>query len=68
MKWRRLILLVAIARIVFIPLLLFCNVAPENRSVTAVHFPHIWQYVLIILAFGVTNGYLITVTMAQAPK
>lgn len=62
------ILGLALARILFIPLFLWCNVAPENRVLTRTWLPYEWQYIVIMLAFGTTNGYLIAVTMAHAPK
>ncbi|OQR71390.1 equilibrative nucleoside transporter 3-like, partial [Tropilaelaps mercedesae] len=62
------VLSVAIARIVFIPLLLLCNVTPASRSVTSVMFPHDWQFILIMTLFGLSNGYVTTLALTYASK
>ncbi|KAL1122166.1 hypothetical protein AAG570_003571 [Ranatra chinensis] len=60
------IALMSILRIVFIPLVMFCNAQPRH------HLPVIidsdWYYVAIIVAFGLSNGYLANITFINVPK
>lgn len=62
------ILLVAsIIRIGFIPLFMFCNVAPDRRSLPVVFHSDI-VYVLFMATFAVSNGYLGNMCMVHGPK
>ena len=51
----------------FIPLLMFCNVAPLNRS-TQVLFDSDTAYIILMLLFGFTGGFLGNVALMLGPK
>ena len=59
--------LVAILRTAFLPLLMFCNVAPLNR-VTDVIFPSDLAYVSFLVIFSILGGFLSNVCYMLAPK
>lgn len=54
-----------LSRLIFIPLLMLCNV--ENSRL-AVIFTHDGAFVAIMAAFSFSNGYLATLCMAYAPQ
>lgn len=58
----------ALLRLAFIPLFLICNVMPEERSLTAVVLESDTAYILIMSAFSLTNGYLGSLCMMNAPQ
>ena len=60
-------LVLSILRIVFIPLMLFCNIAPSQRHFISVHFPSDTVYIILVLVMAVTNGYLTSIVMVNAP-
>lgn len=53
------------SRLVFIPLLMLCNV--QNPKLTVL-FRHDCAFVLIMALFSFTNGYLASLCMAYAPQ
>ncbi len=55
-------------RFAFVPLFLYCNVAPENRVLTSVHIKSDLAYILIMILFSVSNGYLASICMMSAPQ
>lgn len=55
-----------LARLVFVPLLLLCNVQP--RRYLAVVFEHDAWYILFMAAFAFSNGYLASLCMCFGPK
>ncbi|XP_036173721.1 equilibrative nucleoside transporter 1 [Myotis myotis] len=55
-----------VARLVFVPLLLLCNVHP--RKYLAVIFKHDAWYTIFIAAFAFSNGYLASLCMCFGPK
>ncbi|CAG0883967.1 unnamed protein product [Darwinula stevensoni] len=61
-KW---ILFLCCARLVFIPLFMFCNLHP--RAHLPVLFPSDWFYVCFMLLFAFSNGYLFCLSMMYAP-
>ncbi|KAJ1527212.1 hypothetical protein ONE63_008739 [Megalurothrips usitatus] len=61
-----LLLTLSLARIVFVPLLLYCNAQPRQHLPVYIHSDII--YIAIIILFGFTNGYLVNITMISAPK
>jgi len=61
------VLLGSMARVSFIPLIMFCNVAPLNRS-TQVLFKSDIAYVIIMVFFGFSSGYLANVSLMLGPK
>ncbi|KAK1886715.1 Equilibrative nucleoside transporter 2 [Dissostichus eleginoides] len=54
-----------LSRLVFIPLLMMCNV--ENSNLTVL-FSHDCAFVTIMALFSFTNGYLATLCMSYAPQ
>lgn len=54
-----------ILRVVFIPLLMFCNAQPRHNPVM---FNSDIYPVVFILLLGLTNGYLGTLSMMFGPK
>lgn len=62
----RALLLMSAARIIFVPLLLFCNAQPRQHLPVFIHGDA--YYILIVVLFGFTNGYLVNITMISAPK
>ena len=60
-------MLVAILRTAFLPLLMFCNVAPLNRA-TDVIFPSDLAYVSFLVIFSILGGFLSNVCYMLAPK
>jgi equilibrative nucleoside transporter 1/2/3 len=70
----RRLLVLAFFRTLFIPLFLTCNIKREPLSVsppTNITVPLInsdFLYILILLAFGISNGYVATMGMMSAPS
>ncbi|XP_073979589.1 equilibrative nucleoside transporter 1 isoform X1 [Rhodnius prolixus] len=60
------IAVISIVRTVFIPLVMMCNAQPRH------HLPVViasdWLYIFIIIAFGLSNGYLANITFISVPK
>ncbi|KAM5262895.1 equilibrative nucleoside transporter 1 [Ctenodactylus gundi] len=54
------------ARLVFVPLLLLCNVKPRHHL--TVVFEHDAWYILFMAAFAFSNGYLASLCMCFGPK
>lgn len=54
-----------VSRLVFVPLLMMCNV--ENSRLTVL-FSHDAAFVAIMALFSFSNGYLATLCMAYAPQ
>ncbi|KAF3688128.1 Equilibrative nucleoside transporter 2 [Channa argus] len=54
-----------LSRLVFIPLLMMCNVANSKLTVL---FSHDFAFVTIMALFSFTNGYLASLCMAYAPQ
>lgn len=55
-----------VARLVFVPLLMLCNVQP--RRYMSVFFEHDAWYILFMSAFAFSNGYLASLCMCFGPK
>jgi equilibrative nucleoside transporter 1/2/3 len=58
----------SILRICFIPLFVICNAMPGNRSLTPVLLESDTAYIIIMLLFSTTNGYLGSICMMGAPQ
>lgn len=54
-----------LSRVVFVPLLMMCNVQDSKLCVL---FSHDVAFVLLMALFSFTNGYLATLCMAYAPQ
>ncbi|XP_067877597.1 equilibrative nucleoside transporter 2-like [Heterodontus francisci] len=61
-----LLLLFVLARVVFIPLFMLCNVT--DRAYLPVLIPHDGWFILFMLLFAFSNGYFVTLCMCYAPK
>lgn len=55
-----------VARVIFVPLLLLCNVQP--RYYLPVFFEHDSWFILFMAAFAFSNGYLASLCMCFGPK
>jgi len=61
-------LLLSILRFVFIPLFLFCNLRPSDRSVSPILFESDVAYIVIMALFSISNGYVGTICMMSGPQ
>jgi len=61
-------LFLSIARFVFIPLFLFCNIRPADRGLTFVAFESDIVYIIIMLLFSASNGYIGSICMICGPQ
>ncbi|XP_032396255.1 equilibrative nucleoside transporter 1 [Etheostoma spectabile] len=59
---------VVLSRVVFIPLLMMCNVQKSRLSVSRPVFSHDAAFVTIMALFSFSNGYLASLCMAYAPQ
>ncbi|KAG7314114.1 hypothetical protein KOW79_022610 [Hemibagrus wyckioides] len=55
-----------ISRVIFIPLLMLCNV--KGRRFLPVLFTNDWWFVIIMLLFSLSSGYFICLSMTYAPQ
>ncbi|NXY92410.1 S29A1 protein, partial [Alcedo cyanopectus] len=53
-------------RVIFIPLFMLCNVQP--RDYLPVIFSHDAWYIIFMIIFSVSNGYLASLCMCFGPK
>ena len=74
-KWPRpgrlgmvLMLLGSVARFVFVPLFMMCNVLPANRGLFDVVFYSDTVYIALMFLFAASNGYLTNICMMSAPQ
>ncbi|XP_017277583.1 equilibrative nucleoside transporter 2 isoform X2 [Kryptolebias marmoratus] len=69
-RWPRkescLFLVLVVARVVFIPLLMLCNV--QDRYYLPVFFPHDASFAVIMVFFSVSSGYFVCLSMSYAPQ
>ena len=66
-KWGQLSLLVSsILRIGFIPLFMFCNVSVNNRE-TNILIHSDAAYIVLMVLFGISNGYIGNIAMMFGP-
>ncbi|XP_018565570.1 equilibrative nucleoside transporter 3-like [Anoplophora glabripennis] len=57
---------VVLRMIVLIPLVWFCNAQPRNHL--PVLLPHDWQYILVLLLYFVTSGFLVNISVLSVPQ
>ncbi|XP_035266558.1 equilibrative nucleoside transporter 2-like [Anguilla anguilla] len=57
--------ILVVARLVFIPLIMLCNV--QYRSHLPVVFPHDAAFAVIMMLFSFSSGYFVCLTMSYAP-
>ncbi|XP_028998961.1 equilibrative nucleoside transporter 2 [Betta splendens] len=65
-KESRLFPALVVSRVVFIPLLMLCNVQP--RSFLPVYFSHDAVFAVIMVVFSVSSGYFVCLSMSYAPQ
>ncbi|XP_030044702.1 equilibrative nucleoside transporter 1-like, partial [Microcaecilia unicolor] len=58
--------ILVIARIIFIPLFMLCNIHP--RQYLPVFFSHDSYYIVVMIVFAFSNGYLASLCMCFGPK
>ncbi|KAM8946927.1 equilibrative nucleoside transporter 1 [Pelodytes ibericus] len=62
----KLLPIMVIIRLVFVPLFMLCNVSPRNYL--PVFFAHDAWYICIMVIFALSNGYLASLCMCCGPK
>ncbi|TSL54303.1 Equilibrative nucleoside transporter 2 [Bagarius yarrelli] len=65
-KESRLFPALVISRVIFIPLLMFCNV--QERRFLPVLFTSDWWFVVIMMLFSLSSGYCVCLSMSYAPQ
>ncbi|XP_071779612.1 equilibrative nucleoside transporter 2-like [Centroberyx gerrardi] len=65
-KESRLFPALVVSRIVFVPLLMLCNV--QSRSFLPVYFPHDVAFAVIMMLFSLSSGYFVCLSMSYAPQ
>lgn len=55
-------------RFVFLPLFLFCNIRPDGRALTWVAFESDTAYIMIMMLFSISNGYVGSICMMSGPQ
>ncbi|CAN9509701.1 unnamed protein product [Ophioblennius macclurei] len=66
-KESRLFPVLVVSRVIFIPLLMLCNVQP-NRNFLPVFFSHDAAFTIIMTLFSLTSGYFVCLSMSYAPQ
>lgn len=64
---KSIILVASLCRVVFVPLFMYCNAAPTQRS-RPVLFGSDADFVTFMVLFSVSNGYLGNICMLHGPK
>ena len=57
----------AIFRFAFIPLFMLCNIAPHERYFTPILITSDAAFIVLVLLFAISNGYLTSTVMVAAP-
>ncbi|XP_065806225.1 equilibrative nucleoside transporter 2 isoform X1 [Labrus bergylta] len=65
-KESRLFPALVVSRVVFIPLLMLCNV--QSRSYLPVYFHHDAVFTVIMCLFSLSSGYFVCLSMSYAPQ
>ncbi|XP_067435141.1 equilibrative nucleoside transporter 2 [Thunnus thynnus] len=65
-KESRLFPVLVVSRVVFIPLLMLCNV--QSRSFLPVYFAHDGAFAAIMVLFSLSSGYFVCLSMSYAPQ
>lgn len=56
-----------VARLLFVPFFLFCNFKPDTRTVPVVFYNDAF-YILGVMLFALTSGFMSSVAITMAPK
>uniref|UniRef100_A0A8C6WU76 Solute carrier family 29 member 2 n=1 Tax=Neogobius melanostomus TaxID=47308 RepID=A0A8C6WU76_9GOBI len=62
----RLFPVLVVSRVVFVPLLMLCNV--QTRSYLPIYFPHDAAFTAIMAVFAFSSGYFACLSMSYAPQ
>lgn len=62
----RLLIFASLLRIVWVPLFMVCNAQPRTSLPVLIHSDTV--YILLMICFAVTNGYLANIALISAPK
>ncbi|KAK9524491.1 hypothetical protein VZT92_016882 [Zoarces viviparus] len=65
-KESRLFPVLVVSRVVFVPLLMLCNV--QSRSFLPVYFGHDAAFAVIMTFFALSSGYFVCLSMSYAPQ
>jgi equilibrative nucleoside transporter 1/2/3 len=65
-KESRLFPVLVVSRVVFVPLLMLCNV--QSRSYLPVLFSHDAVFAFIMILFSLSSGYCVCLSMSYAPQ
>ena len=64
---RWVVVILAFLRVIFVPLFIMCNTAPDSRT-AAVWFNKDAEFIVIMALFALSNGYLGNICMLHGPK
>jgi equilibrative nucleoside transporter 1/2/3 len=63
------VFVMSLLRFAFIPLFMMCNVNPYDRSSS---FPVVFEsdaaYIVLMVLFSISNGYIASMSMMSAPQ
>lgn len=65
-KESRLFPTLVVSRVIFVPLLMLCNV--QERHLLPVLFSNDWPFIIIMIFFSVSSGYCVCLSMSYAPQ
>ena len=66
-RGKMIVLILSLLRAGFIPLFIFCNAAPEHRTLPVI-FSSDADFIVFIAIFALSNGYLGNICMLHGPK
>jgi equilibrative nucleoside transporter 1/2/3 len=61
-------LVLAVARFVFLPLFVLCNIERDENSLTSVAFESDIAFIIIMMLFSISNGYIGSICMISGPQ
>jgi equilibrative nucleoside transporter 1/2/3 len=64
-KWKFVLLALTISRVVFIPMVMFCNA--QGRSIPVLFTSDLWP-ILLTTCIGLSNGFFASLAMVSAPQ
>ncbi|KAG8193651.1 hypothetical protein JTE90_024014 [Oedothorax gibbosus] len=65
-RYKIITLFLTILRVVFVPLLMLCNANPRSHLPIVFHSDA--EFIVIVLFFALSGGYLCTIALTQGPK